>query len=30
MAVYDKIEILRKFDSLYEGWLELTPKEQQL
>jgi hypothetical protein len=29
MAVYDKIEILRKFDSLYEGWLELTPEEQK-
>ncbi len=29
MAVYDEIEILRKFDSLYEGWLELTPKERK-
>ncbi len=28
-AVYDEIEILRNFDSLYEGWLELTQEEQK-
>ena len=29
LAVYDEIEILRNFDSLYEGWLELTQEEQK-
>ena len=29
MAVYDEIEILRKFDSLYGAVLELTPEERK-
>ena len=28
LAVYDEIDILDNFDSLYEAWLDLTPKEQ--
>ncbi|MFW9866548.1 MAG: hypothetical protein ACFFEN_10675 [Candidatus Thorarchaeota archaeon] len=28
-AVYDEIEILDNYDSLYEAWLDLTPEEQK-
>ena len=29
LSVYGEIDILDNFDSLYEGWLDLTPEEQK-
>lgn len=29
LAVYDEIDILDNFDSLYEAWLDLKPEEQK-